>query len=162
MQRRSLLKHALFGASLLATQSALANRTGMQHPAKTNRKRSRKMKVLANHTQILDCLRSYVDGAISGKSESIRSVMHADAQIFGYLDGQLLAGPMKILYDYVDGHPGAGSVLRWAVTRVEETNGVGSARVILENWHGHNFTDYFTLLKLDGRWKIINKVFSHE
>jgi hypothetical protein len=27
------------------------------------------------------------------------------------------------------------------------------------NWTGHKFTDVFTLLKTDGEWKIISKVF---
>jgi len=35
------------------------------------------------------------------------------------------------------------------------------ARVVIESWGGHDFTDYFTLLKVDGRWKIMNNVFSH-
>ncbi len=26
-------------------------------------------------------------------------------------------------------------------------------------WTGHRFTDLFTLLKIDGQWKIMNKVF---
>ncbi|MGI8835714.1 MAG: nuclear transport factor 2 family protein [Pyrinomonadaceae bacterium] len=29
----------------------------------------------------------------------------------------------------------------------------------LDNWTGHQFTDLFTLLKVDGDWKIMNKVF---
>jgi hypothetical protein len=33
------------------------------------------------------------------------------------------------------------------------------ARVELDNWTGHKFTDMFTLLKTDGQWKIISKVF---
>ena len=35
------------------------------------------------------------------------------------------------------------------------------ATVCLEskNWTGYNFTDFFTLLKVEGNWKIINKVF---
>jgi hypothetical protein len=44
---------------------------------------------------------------------------------------------------------------------MDETGGVGCARVAIENWHGHDFTDYFTLLKLDGSWRVTSKVFSH-
>jgi hypothetical protein len=32
-------------------------------------------------------------------------------------------------------------------------------RVEAENWTGLKFTDMFLLLKLDGRWTIVNKVF---
>ncbi len=36
---------------------------------------------------------------------------------------------------------------------------VATVRLELENWTGHRFTDLFTVLKVDGDWKIMNKVF---
>ena len=107
------------------------------------------------------CLVEYARGATEGDSAPMRRVMHEDAQIFGYLDGELFAGPMKLLYDYVDEHDGAPSI-RWQATLVDESNGVGTARVVIEDWHGHNFVDYFTMFEIEGKWKIMNKVFSHE
>ncbi|MEM8776722.1 MAG: nuclear transport factor 2 family protein [Pseudomonadota bacterium] len=106
------------------------------------------------------CLREYSRGAIEGDSSTMRAVMHPDAQIYGYLDGELFAGPMVLLYDYVDEHDGAPK-LNWEVTLVDESNGVGTARVAITDWHGHDFVDYFTLLKFEGDWRITNKVFSH-
>ncbi len=35
----------------------------------------------------------------------------------------------------------------------------GTVRLELDNWTGHRFTDLFTLLKVDGQWQIMNKVF---
>jgi hypothetical protein len=32
-------------------------------------------------------------------------------------------------------------------------------RLELDNWTDHRYTDLFTLLKVDGEWKIMNKVF---
>ncbi len=36
---------------------------------------------------------------------------------------------------------------------------VATVRLELDNWTGQRFTDLFTLLKIDGEWKIMNKVF---
>ncbi len=36
---------------------------------------------------------------------------------------------------------------------------VATVRLELDNWTGNRFTDLFTLLKIDGEWKIMNKVF---
>ena len=36
---------------------------------------------------------------------------------------------------------------------------IATARVEADNWTRHRFTDLFTLLKVDGEWKIMNKVF---
>lgn len=34
-----------------------------------------------------------------------------------------------------------------------------AVRVVLEDWHGIAFTDFHNLLKIDGEWKIVSKVF---
>ena len=36
---------------------------------------------------------------------------------------------------------------------------IAAVRVESDNWTGHRFSDFFTLLKVDGQWKIMNKVF---
>jgi hypothetical protein len=36
---------------------------------------------------------------------------------------------------------------------------IASVRLELDNWTGTNYTDLFTPLKVDGHWKIMNKVF---
>lgn len=114
-----------------------------------------------NYEKIMACIEQYADGAVRGSSEPMKAVVHEGAQIFGYLDGQLLAGPMKLLFDYVDSNPGAGPELKWAASLIDECDGVACARIVIEGWHGHTFTDYMTFLEIDGSWKIMNKVFSH-
>ena len=36
---------------------------------------------------------------------------------------------------------------------------IATVRLESDNWTGHKFTDFFTLLKIDNTWKIMNKVF---
>jgi len=43
--------------------------------------------------------------------------------------------------------------------RIDIVETVATVRLELENWNGRRFTDMFTLLKVDGEWKIMNKVF---
>jgi hypothetical protein len=42
---------------------------------------------------------------------------------------------------------------------MEVVETVAIVRVEADNWTGHRFTDYFTMLKVDGEWKIMNKTF---
>ena len=47
-------------------------------------------------------------------------------------------------------------------TRIDVLSIEGTAatvRVVLEDWHGIAFTDFHNLLKIDGEWKIVAKVF---
>ena len=101
----------------------------------------------------------YVQGAIEGKSSTMRTGFHPSAQIYGYLDGELLADPIQVLYDYVDQHPPA-STLEYAIRSIDVHDGAASARVEISGWHEHTYTDFFTLLKIEGQWKIANKIFS--
>ena len=34
-----------------------------------------------------------------------------------------------------------------------------TVRVVLEDWHGLSFTDFHSLVKIDGKWIIVAKIF---
>lgn len=103
-------------------------------------------------------MQHYIDGAKSGRSEEMKPAFHADATIFGYVGPDLFAGPIQGLYDWHDGNgAAAGAEIRLASIDVAGT--AASVRVEIDNWTGHRFTDFLTLLKVDGVWKIMNKVF---
>ncbi len=103
-------------------------------------------------------IQQYVDGGISGRGADMQPAFHDQATIFGYIGPDLLAGPIQGLFDWNDENgPAAGLEARIANIDIEGT--VATARIELDNWTGHRFTDFFTLLKVDGDWKIMNKVF---
>lgn len=53
------------------------------------------------------------------------------------------------------------SAITTYVEEVDEITNVIQAYVRLDtdNWTGHHFTDFFNLVKIDGQWKILGKVF---
>lgn len=103
-------------------------------------------------------IQQYVDGGISGRGADMKPAFHDQATIFGYIGPDLFAGPIQGLFDWNDENgPAAGLQARIANIDLEGT--VATARIELDNWTGHRFTDFFTLLKVDGEWKIMNKVF---
>ena len=42
---------------------------------------------------------------------------------------------------------------------LEAVGTAATVRVVLENWHGLSFTDFHSLVKIDGRWTIVAKIF---
>ena len=100
----------------------------------------------------------YARGAIEGNSTVMKQGFHTSAQIHGYLDGSLLADPMQVLYDYVDRHPPANN-LKYVIRSVDWEGNAALARVEIENWHDHTYTDWFVLLKIEEQWKITGKIF---
>ncbi len=100
----------------------------------------------------------YIDGAITGKGDDMKPAFHADATIFGYIGEDLFAGPIQKLFDWNDEN-GPASDLVADIASIDVEGSIATVRLELDNWTGHKFTDMFTLLKTDGEWKIMNKVF---
>ena len=116
------------------------------------------MSSLSEHDTIARTLETYINGGMSGKGDDMKPAFHRDATIFGYVGADLFGGPIKQLFDWVDQNPPAKG-LQSRITGIDLMGTIATARLELENWNGHRFTDMFTLLKTDGQWKIISKVF---
>lgn len=107
---------------------------------------------------IVKVVQHYIDGAKSGKGADMKPAFHDSATIFGYVGPDLFAGPIQKLYDWNDEN-GPAADIQPRIASVDVTGTVATVRLEIDNWTGHRFTDLFTLLKIDGQWKIMNKVF---
>jgi hypothetical protein len=116
------------------------------------------MDKISDYDAITSLLQHYIDGAISGKGAEMKPAFHDDATIYGYVGQDLFAGPIQGLYDWNDSN-GPAKDLVARIMSIDIVGSIASARLESENWTGHRFTDFFNLLKLDGQWKIMNKVF---
>ncbi|WP_458720845.1 nuclear transport factor 2 family protein [Candidatus Nitrosocosmicus sp. R] len=101
----------------------------------------------------------YVEGLRMGNVTVLSQAFHKDAIMYGYLDGKLLHGPIKNLYDFVEKNGPAPNIkTRIDVLAITPTTAV--LHVDMENDAlGANYTDFHTLIKLDGTWYIIAKVY---
>ena len=88
----------------------------------------------------------------------MKPAFHADATVFGYVGADLFAGPIQGLFDWNDQN-GPATEIQARIVSIETCGTVAVARLEADNWTGHRFTDLFTLLKVDGEWKIMSKVF---
>ncbi len=107
---------------------------------------------------IAKVVQHYIDGGRSGKGDYMKPAFHKDATSFGYAGADLFAGPIQQLFDLVDKN-GPATGLQARITSIDLIDTVATVRLELDNWIGYRYTDMFTLLKVDGEWKIMNKVF---
>ena len=107
---------------------------------------------------IAKVIQHYINGARSGKGDDMKPAFHEDATVFGYVGPDLFAGPIQNLFAWNDDN-GPATELEDRIASIDVTGTVATVRLELENWTGFRFTDLFTLLKVDGDWKIMNKVF---
>ena len=113
---------------------------------------------VSEHDAIANVVQHYIDGAVSGQGDHMKPAFHKDATIFGYVGADPFAGPIQQLFDWNDAN-GPASGLQARIAGIDLVDTVATVRLELDNWTGHRFTDLFTLLKVDGEWKIMNKVF---
>ncbi len=113
---------------------------------------------VSEYDAISKVIQHYIDGAKSGRGDDMKPAFHTDATIFGYAGDDLFAGPIQKLFDWSDEN-GPATELEARIASIDVVGTVATVRLELDNWTGSRFTDLFTLLKVDGEWKIMNKVF---
>ena len=107
---------------------------------------------------IAKAVQHYIDGARSGRGEDMKPAFHKDATIFGYAGADLFAGPIQRLFEWSD-QSGPSVALQARIANIDVVDTVATVRLELDGMAGSRYTDLFTLLKVDGEWKIMNKVF---
>ncbi len=113
---------------------------------------------VSENDAIARTVQHYIDGAKSGKGDDMKPAFHKDATIFGYAGADLFGGPIQLLFDWNDEN-GPATELEARIAGIDLADTVANVRLELDSWSGHRYTDMFTLLKVDGEWKIMNKVF---
>ena len=111
------------------------------------------------YEQVIATAAKYVEGLRVGSVEGVAEAFHDDAVMYGITNGELLAGPIKNLYDFVQTNGKAPDIkTRLDVLAMTPTTAV--VRVDMENDAiGADYNDFLTLIKLDGVWTVVAKVF---
>lgn len=101
----------------------------------------------------------YIEGIRLGKWGPIRQAFHEDATMHGYYGKDLSGGSFNDLKDYIEKNGGSPNLkTRIDILAITPTSAV--AQVDMEGaGPGSQYTDFHSLLKFDGQWKILAKTF---
>lgn len=107
-------------------------------------------------------LESYINAHATGNPEYIRKAFFPDAKIMAFRDGKLLNLSVEEFASRFSGKPAADeSQRKRRIDSLDITGNAGVARIVLD-YPDATLIDYMSLLKVDGEWKIVNKVFNVE
>lgn len=113
------------------------------------------------YNAIVAVLNLYNDGGKQADSSIMKPAFFEQATIFGLdTEGKLDGGPIQNLFDTIDSDifyssPEAKS----AIVSLDIVGNAASARIDTNDISGFCFTDFFTLLKVEGKWSVINKIY---
>ena len=105
-------------------------------------------------------LEHYLLGHATGDGSHFEVVFHPEAKLFWMRDGALNT---RTSAEYIANAAGAPAEdeaeRRRAITMVDVTGDAAVAKIELD-YPDALITDYMSLLKIDGEWKIVNKIFT--
>ncbi|MBM7062894.1 nuclear transport factor 2 family protein [Pseudomonas sp. UL073] len=105
----------------------------------------------------------YFEGMYHGDTTRLRHAFHPQAYLFGYFHGALCHDSLENWMEEVDGTPVPakhGEPFDMRIVSVDVTPPVAVAKVDVL-YLGLRFTDYLSLLQIDDRWQIVNKIYRH-
>ena len=109
---------------------------------------------------IEEAIGKYIEGGRAADSSIMKPVFHENAQMSGPEGDGAFSVPIQALYDYVDSNGPAPDLEMRIVNITVSDERAASVVLHADHWHGKNFTDHFQLLKMDGTWKILSKIYS--
>lgn len=112
-----------------------------------------------DYEDVIATVQKYVDGLRVGSADGVAQAFHKDAVMYGFTNGELLGGPISNLYDFVK-KSGTAPGIRTRLDVLAITPTTAVVRVDMENDAiGADYMDLHTLIKLDGTWHIVAKVY---
>lgn len=116
----------------------------------------------AEETAVRAALENYFRGHATGQPEHFRKIFHPDSKLFAVRDGKYWQLTSE---QYIANAPGKAPAdeakRKRTIESVDITGNAAMAKIVLD-YPQVKFTDYMSLLKIDGEWKIINKTFHAE
>ena len=109
---------------------------------------------------IVEVLNKYNEGCKQARSSIMKPAFSDKATMFSVDgDGKLSGGAIQALFDGIDSGFRPSPEARSAIVRVDIVGTAASARIDTNDVSGFCFTDFFHLLKAEGQWTVISKIF---
>ena len=114
-------------------------------------------------TAIATIVNKYAEGCQTGNIALLREAFHPQAMMYGSSDDQHIIAPIEGLYAYVEANePPAktGEPHQCFITTIQYNGNAANVEMIQESGYGHDYTNYFQLLKVEGQWLIVSKTYN--
>lgn len=120
---------------------------------------------MTDDSLIRAAIQTYFDGLYESSADKIRTAFHANARITGYLPDGFHEIPVNDFAAFVASQQpspkASGAPARLEIIALDIAGNTAVARV-RDDYLGMTFLDSLSLIKVDGTWRIYNKLFHVE
>lgn len=107
-------------------------------------------------------LENYLKGHATGEGEFFKKAFHTEGNMVWIRDGKFTTRSFAEYIAGASGKPPSDEAKRKrSIEGIDIAGNAASAKIILD-YPSVRFVDFMTLLKIDGEWKIVSKVFYAE
>ncbi|QIK64313.1 nuclear transport factor 2 family protein [Leucobacter viscericola] len=111
--------------------------------------------------EVRAAVQKYVDGCVAADPKAVRDAFDENATMWGYLgDDYVTMSGEEFAANVVGSAEPATGAYTANIHGIEITGNVASAILEEEQFLGANFRNHFGLLRRDGAWRIVSKVFT--
>ncbi|CAN7482112.1 nuclear transport factor 2 family protein [Pseudoduganella sp. LjRoot289] len=109
---------------------------------------------------VVEVLNQYIEGCQLASGSIMKPAFSEQATIFGIgADGKLSGGAIQGLFDAIDSDFRASPEARSVIASIDIAGTAASARIDSNDVSGFCFTDFFNLLKVEGKWTVVSKIY---
>jgi len=120
---------------------------------------NKNVNAVQDYQDVIAVVDGYVQGLKEGSVDQLRRSFHADGIMYGHGPDGLLGGSIDNLYTFVE-HYGKAPDIAVRLDVLDMTPTTAVVRVTMEqDAAGADYTDYHSLIKIDGQWKVVAKLF---
>jgi hypothetical protein len=154
MQRNLVLVLAISGLAVLAIAAFGRGLAGAEAERRCNPGGSE-----SERQAVAATVQLYFQGHATGNGDFFRKAFHPDAKLFWVKDGALAQRTSAEFAAGATGKPADDESRRVRrIAMIDVAGDAAIARVELD-YPDMSFVDYLSLLKIDGKWTVINKIF---
>jgi len=108
-------------------------------------------------------LQQYIEGSYTANVDLLKTCFHADAAMSGYLQAELDIGTPQPFYDELEAATSSKEAEEnylGEIGFIHICGPMASASVVEANLLGVNYVNHFHLLKIEGAWRIVSKIYT--
>jgi len=119
---------------------------------------------LTEHDAITRTMHLYIAAARAGDGDLMRTAFHPAATMSGFCQGVEYSGSVEHVFEWVTAN-GPAPNINPRFARIEIIESIAVVHLEVQRWSGKlaganaRASDVFTLLKLNGEWKVTHKLF---
>jgi hypothetical protein len=117
----------------------------------------------AEFSAITEVINKYAEGCHNGDIALLREAFHPNAMMYGSSGEQTIVAPIEGLYSFIEASEPpvkTGEPHQCFISSIQYEGGAANVEMIQESGYGHDYTNYFQLVKVEGNWLIVSKTYN--